>query len=54
LVSKALTEQIHDAGKKIMVWTVNDSGQIKNLAGWATDAIISDDTQLAGKALQEI
>src|SRR5258708_2039345 len=50
LVSQPLVRQIHDAGKKVMVWTVNDPGEFKKLAEWGADAIITDVTQLVGRA----
>jgi len=46
LVSQELIHQIHDAGKKAMIWTVNREASMKEFAEWGVDAIISDQTQL--------
>jgi glycerophosphoryl diester phosphodiesterase len=46
LMSQELIHQIHDAGKKAMIWTVNRAASMKEFAEWGVDAIISDQTQL--------
>lgn len=46
LVDAKLVEQLHAAGKKIMVWTVNGADQMRKFAQWGADSIISDDTEL--------
>ena len=46
LVTATLVDEVHAAGKKIMVWTVNRAEQIEMLARAGVDAIISDDTEL--------
>jgi glycerophosphoryl diester phosphodiesterase len=46
LMSQELIHQIHDAGKKAMIWTVNRAADMKEFAEWGVDAIISDQTQL--------
>ncbi|MGB9073015.1 MAG: glycerophosphodiester phosphodiesterase [Terriglobales bacterium] len=49
LADRELIERIQDAGKKVMVWTVNDAETMRQFAEWGVDAIISDQTeQLAG------
>jgi glycerophosphoryl diester phosphodiesterase len=49
LADRELIEQIHEAGKKVMVWTVNDAEAMLQFAAWGVDGIISDQTeQLAG------
>lgn len=45
LVDAGLVEQIHAAGKQIMVWTVNRTEDIRQLADLGVDAIISDETE---------
>ena len=45
LADRELIERIHEAGKKIMVWTVNRAEHMREFAGWGADAIISDETQ---------
>jgi glycerophosphoryl diester phosphodiesterase len=52
LVSPELIHQIHDAGKKAMIWTVNRVDSMKEFAEWGVDAIISDQTQLLVSSLQ--
>jgi glycerophosphoryl diester phosphodiesterase len=46
LVTPELVQQIHDAGKRVMTWTVNRASSIKEFAAWEVDAIISDQTEL--------
>jgi glycerophosphoryl diester phosphodiesterase len=46
LMSRALVEEAHGSGKKIMTWTVNRADEMHKFAGWGMDAIISDDTEL--------
>jgi glycerophosphoryl diester phosphodiesterase len=54
LVDLALIEHLHAAGKKVMVWTVNLANQMRQLAEWGVDAIISDETEAAVEALHGI
>ena len=46
LVDQAMVEQLHGAGKKVMVWTVNRDRDMRRLTDWGVDAIISDETAL--------
>jgi len=46
LVSEVLVRQWHDAGKKVLVWTVNRESEMRRLGKWGVDGIISDDTEL--------
>ena len=43
---RELVERAHGAGTKIMVWTVNRVDEMRRLAEWGVDAIISDETEL--------
>jgi glycerophosphoryl diester phosphodiesterase len=52
LVNQALVRQVHDAGKKLMVWTVNQPRQMERLAEWGADAMVSDDPDLLVKTLR--
>ncbi len=46
-LSKELVDRAHAATqKKVMVWTVNRADQMRQLAEWGVDAIISDETEL--------
>lgn len=53
LVSRELVEQLHTAGKKVFVWTVNQRREMLRLAEWGVDAIISDDTELLARTFPE-
>jgi len=46
LVTGKLIDDVHSMDRKVMVWTVNRSSDIRRLAPWGVDAIISDDTRL--------
>ena len=46
LASREVVSMIRDAGKKILVWTVNDAEAMRGFAGVGVDGIISDDTNL--------
>jgi glycerophosphoryl diester phosphodiesterase len=46
LVAPKLLLEVHDAGGKILTWTVNDREAMLRLADWGVDGIISDDTEL--------
>ena len=52
LVDKKLVQEVHGAGLKILVWTVNDCEVMLRLADWAVDGIISDDTELLVRTLR--
>jgi glycerophosphoryl diester phosphodiesterase len=51
LVDQALVKEFHASGKKVMVWTVNRPQDVRQLSDWGVDALISDDTEHATKAL---
>jgi len=46
LVSESLVQKIHDAGRKLLVWTVNKPSAMLRLAKWGVDGIISDNPAL--------
>ena len=52
LLTRRLIHLIHDAGKKVFAWTVNDAKSMVRLTNWGVDGIISDDTQLLAKTLR--
>ena len=52
LTDRKLLELAHAAGKRIMVWTVNRAGRMREFAGWGVDAIISDETELLTRSLR--
>jgi|SRR5579863_1875311 len=51
LADQELLRRVKGAGKKVMVWTVNDSEDMRRLAEWGVDGIISDDTKLLVETL---
>jgi glycerophosphoryl diester phosphodiesterase len=42
LVTRRLVQLIHDAGRKIFAWTVNDCQSMLRFTGWGVDGVISD------------
>lgn len=46
LITSQLVRAVHEAGKTILTWTVNDKKTLVRLADWGVDGIISDDPQL--------
>ena len=53
LVEPELVRKVKGAGKKIMVWTVNDASDMKRFAELGVDGIISDDPALLSRTLSE-
>jgi glycerophosphoryl diester phosphodiesterase len=51
LVEPELIRKIKGAGKKALVWTVNDPTEMRRLAELGVDGIISDDTSLLCRTL---
>jgi len=49
LLTRKLVRLIHEAGRKVFVWTVNDEFSMLRFRGWGVDGIISDNTRLLGK-----
>jgi glycerophosphoryl diester phosphodiesterase len=52
LVESALIARLRDAGKKILVWTVNNSADMQRFADSGVDGIISDNTRLLCRTLK--
>jgi glycerophosphoryl diester phosphodiesterase len=46
MVTRELVDQVHDAGKKLFVWTVNGKPSMLRFGDWGVDGIISDKTEL--------
>jgi glycerophosphoryl diester phosphodiesterase len=53
LVDRGVVEEIHAGARKVFVWTVNDERQMRRLAEWGVDAIISDDTALLARTFRQ-
>ncbi len=51
LLSRRLVARLHDAGKLVVTWTVNDRKQMLRAAELGVDGIISDDTKLLVQTL---
>ena len=51
LVDLELIRKVKGAGKKVIVWTVNDPSEMKRFAECGVDGIISDDTSLLCRTL---
>ena len=52
LVNRLLVQDIHRAGCRVFVWTVNDQQTMRRLADWGVDGIISDKTELLVRTLK--
>ena len=53
LVTRKLVQEVHNAGRKLLSWTVNDPGAMLRLADWGVDGIISDNTELLVQTFRE-
>jgi glycerophosphoryl diester phosphodiesterase len=53
LVNAELVRKVKGAGKKIIVWTVNDPEDMRRFAASGVDGIISDDTNLLCRTVIE-
>jgi glycerophosphoryl diester phosphodiesterase len=53
LVDDHIVREIHNAGKKILVWTVNEKQSMLHFAHLGVDGIISDDTELLVRTLRK-
>jgi len=51
-VSPGLIRQVHDAGKQIYVWTVNDPLQMSAMASMGVDGLITDRPAMAQEVLR--
>ena len=49
LVNAAVVDQLHAAGKKVFVWTVDKESEMRSFAALGVDGLISDDTQLLAR-----
>ena len=52
LITGTLVDQVHEAGKRLFAWTVNDKAAMLCLAQWGVDAVISDRTELLVRTLR--
>jgi glycerophosphoryl diester phosphodiesterase len=52
LTDGKLVEDVHAAGKRIMVWTVNRAARMRGFAALGVDAIISDETEMLARSFK--
>jgi len=52
LVTRDLIREAHTVGRKVLVWTVNTTAQMKRFANWGSDGIISDNPRLLSATLR--
>ena len=50
LATRELAEELHQHGKKLMVWTVNREDDVRRLASWSVDGIVSDHPEMLARA----
>ena len=53
LVTPGLVKSVHNSGKHLLTWTVNDKDSMVHFANWEVDGIISDKTELLVKTLRK-
>jgi glycerophosphoryl diester phosphodiesterase len=53
LVTSDLIDEVHQSGRQLFTWTVNDAKAMQRLAEWQVDGIISDETELLVKTLKK-
>jgi glycerophosphoryl diester phosphodiesterase len=51
LATESLICELKNAGKKVLVWTVNRRGQMQQFRNLGVDGIISDETELLSRSL---
>ena len=51
--SPRVVRRIHKRGWKLFVWTVNREAQMKRLAGWGVDGLITNHPDMAKSCLAE-
>lgn len=45
IVTQQLVRRVHDAGRTIQVWTINEPSVASRLAAWQVNGIITDDVR---------
>ncbi len=54
LLDRPLLEELQVAGKRVIAWTVNEEREMKQLADWGIDGLISADTERLGRAFDRL
>jgi glycerophosphoryl diester phosphodiesterase len=49
LASQELMNELHGAGKKVIVWTVKREEEVRRFVGWGVDGIVSDDPEMLAR-----
>lgn len=52
LLTRELMDEAHQSGRKLMVWTVNNTDEMRRFSDWGVDGIISDDPGLLVHTIQ--
>lgn len=52
LITRGLVDELHVAGKRVMVWTVNSERDMRKMAEYGVDGMMSDDTKLLCRAVR--
>jgi glycerophosphoryl diester phosphodiesterase len=52
IVSHELLAAVHESGRKLLTWTVNRASEMRTLADWGVDGLISDDPELLSETLR--
>ncbi len=52
LVTPALVDSVHTRGRKLLTWTVNHPDEVRRLADWGVDGLISDDPALLSRTVR--
>jgi glycerophosphoryl diester phosphodiesterase len=53
LVTRGLLNELKAANRRVLVWTVNEREEMRRLAEWGADGIVSDDTRLLGNVFEK-
>ena len=51
LVRRGLISDLHQSGKKVLVWTVNSAAEMRRFGAWGVDGMISDYTRRLAETL---
>ena len=54
LLSPALLTELHEAGKNVIVWTVNREDEMRQYADWGVDGIVSDAPERLAKTVRQL
>ena len=54
LLTEKLIQQVHEVGRRIFVWTVNDAASMRRMTKWGVDGIISDYPERLVRALAHV